>query len=180
MEEDKRLTDAEKRLLYTLVLLFERDGGFVTGQAVAGRIGTTPSTIRNQMQALREQGLVESKLGPNGGYRPTGRAYELLDRPASEELKWVWSDGGVETPVADRSRTGSNEVLIDRIELVDLKDASSGRILIHLPGPDHEFEAGDEIEIGPIWRLDLTVKAIVDDIDGSTVLASVDRIIVSN
>ncbi len=73
------LTQIQKDILYALITLYKKKKGMpVKGEEISELINRNPGTIRNQMQALRALGLVEGAPGPKGGYRPTGKAFELL------------------------------------------------------------------------------------------------------
>jgi len=73
-----RLSQRQKEILKVVIWLHEI-GEVVKSETIARMLGIAPSTLRNQIGVLRSLKLVESMTGPNGGYRPTAKAYEILN-----------------------------------------------------------------------------------------------------
>ncbi len=57
--------------LHILTLLAASETGMLTSEGIASSVDTNPVVIRRVMAALRENGLVESRPGVNGGWRLT-------------------------------------------------------------------------------------------------------------
>ena len=57
--------------LHILTLLAAKETGLLTSEEIASSVDTNPVVIRRVMAALRENGLVESRPGVNGGWRLT-------------------------------------------------------------------------------------------------------------
>lgn len=108
------------------------------------------------MQGLTSLQLVEGVPGPNGGYKPTPKAYETLDiermdDPASVRL--MQNDELVES------------VDIEEIDLSSVHHPGLCRAEIHLQGPIRDFHDGDEIIIGPTPLSKLQISGVIDGKD---------------
>jgi len=55
--------------LHILTLLAANGTGLLTSEEIASSVDTNPVVIRRVMASLRENGLVESRPGVNGGWR---------------------------------------------------------------------------------------------------------------
>lgn len=75
-----RLTSAQREVLEALLKLYEEKNGMVKSREVAALLGKNEGTVRNIILSLKSLGLVTSKTGPTGGYAPTLKAYELVQR----------------------------------------------------------------------------------------------------
>lgn len=50
----------------------------IKSKEVADVINKDEGTVRNIILSLKVLGLIDSKPGPNGGYMPTLKAYEVI------------------------------------------------------------------------------------------------------
>lgn len=57
--------------VHILTLLAASETGLLTSEAIASSVDTNPVVIRRVMADLRENGIVESRPGANGGWRLT-------------------------------------------------------------------------------------------------------------
>jgi Rrf2 family protein len=69
--------------LHILTLLAAKGTGLLTSEEIAASVDTNPVVIRRVMASLRENGLVESRPGVNGGWR-------LKKSPTSITLRKVF------------------------------------------------------------------------------------------
>ena len=74
-----QLSASQKRVLTSLVSLTDDEESVICGREIAETVDRNPGTVRNRMQSLRSLGLVEGVAGPEGGYKPTQKAYDVLD-----------------------------------------------------------------------------------------------------
>lgn len=153
------LTSSQQTILMTLVNLYSETDTTVKGETIAGEVDRNPGTIRNQMQSLKALQLVEGVPGPRGGYRPTARAYDVLDiqqvdDPATVPVR---QDGD---PLA--------EVNVVSIELSSVHHPQRCRAEIHLRGPLSAIEPDTPLRVGPTPLSKLTITGTVDGIDESS------------
>lgn len=79
--EIMELTIVQKDIIFALINLMRQKDRPIKGEEIAEVAQRDPGTIRNQMQLLKSLGLVEGVVGPKGGYKPTGSAYDTLRIP---------------------------------------------------------------------------------------------------
>jgi BirA family biotin operon repressor/biotin-[acetyl-CoA-carboxylase] ligase len=92
--------------LADFVSLFQSEGGYVSGQALADRAGISRSAVWKQIRALRRYGYsIESRHGL--GYRLAGRT----DLPVPWELAKILQTGFVGRQVVFRESTDSTQSL---------------------------------------------------------------------
>ncbi len=73
------LSYTQRRVLEAILALFQEKNKAITSEEVSSRLGDLkPTTVRGAVRKLKQLGLIESKPGPRGGYRPTVKAYEFL------------------------------------------------------------------------------------------------------
>ncbi len=63
--------------LHILTLLAASETGLLTSEAIAASVDTNPVVIRRVMADLRENGIVESRPGVNGGWKLTQSAQAI-------------------------------------------------------------------------------------------------------
>jgi Rrf2 family protein len=95
--------------LHILTLLAASNSGLLTSDAIASSVDTNPVVIRRVMASLRENGLVESRPGSNGGWRllKPARAITLrmvLDSVQEEELLSMHAHPNPDCPVGSHIR----------------------------------------------------------------------------
>lgn len=133
------LTPVQKQILLSLISLYRREGRAIRGEEIAGLIGRNPGTIRNQMQTLKSLGLVEGVPGPKGGYRATGRAYEILEVSTEKEAP---------VPVLKNGQLVEG-VTVEEIEFKMIRHPEVCTAHIKILGSVRGFDIGDIIEVGP-------------------------------
>jgi hypothetical protein len=167
------LTQIQKDILYALITLYKRKTGLsIKGEEIAELINRNPGTVRNQMQALRALGLVEGVPGPKGGYRPTGKAYELLSITKPEEavrVPVVKNDELLEDLTVEEITFPSishPDICQARVRIVgDVKKISVGDRLLLGPTPVNEL-----VVVGRVTGRDDTANTIVIDTEGIVAL----------
>jgi predicted transcriptional regulator len=133
------LSDDQEELLTVVVDAYRTTESPVSGADVAEALDRNPGTIRNRMQNLKALNLVEGIPGPKGGYKPTGTAYEVLDRQDIDEP---------ESLILSKDFRRA-DVTVEEIELPDVYDPGECVARIHFSEPIEGFESGDPIAIGP-------------------------------
>ena len=79
-----RSEEAEQRIRQAISLGLLRDGQQLPSEvALAAQMGVSPMTLREALASLREQGLVETRRGRNGG--------TFIKRPTSPLANGLWS-----------------------------------------------------------------------------------------
>lgn len=164
------LTLRQKTVLTALINLYRETEDSIKGENLAEEVDRNPGTIRNQMQDLTALQLAEGVAGPNGGYKPTPKAYETLDiermdDPASVRL--MQNDELIES------------VDIEEIDLSSVHHPELCRAEIHLRGSIRDFHDGDEIIIGPTPVAELQIMGTIEAKDemNSILILQVDGMI---
>lgn len=152
------LTAIQKDILTALVNLQRQKESAVKGEEIAILIHRNPGTIRNQMQLLKALGLVEGVPGPKGGYRPTGDAYQSLDIEVMDEEMVV--------PVYRNGAAVSNTTTAE-ISFTTVRNPEKCKGVVKIIGNIKDFNAGDQIQVGPTPVNRLTVRGEVYGRDDS-------------
>ena len=161
------LSASQKRILTSLVNLADDEESVICGREIADGIDRNPGTVRNRMQSLRSLGLVEGVAGPDGGYKPTEKAYDVLDLRRLRDSEPV--------PV-ERSGTPVEGVTVREIDLSSVNNPELCRAEVVLHGSVRPFAGGDRVTVGPTPTAGLRLSGVVDaaDIDGNTLMIRVD------
>ncbi|GFO96701.1 hypothetical protein ig2599ANME_0890 [groundwater metagenome] len=125
-----KLTNTQEEIIRVLEDLYEKTCRAVKCEEIAESIHRTRGTTRNQMQVLKSLRLIKSVPGPNGGYLPTGLAYEHLQFSQENEKVPVFLNGEI-----------SNAMLKE----IQLKLPNNG--ILHVKGDITDFKIGDRINI---------------------------------
>jgi len=162
-----QLTTSQRRVLTALVNLAENVDRPVSGGEIAESIGRNAGTVRNQMQSLRDLGLVEGVAGPQGGYVPTDAAYETLDLERMDDAE--------RTPV-EREGNPVEGVNVEEIDLSSVANPELCRAELVIRGPVGAFDTGDRVSVGPTPGGGLQLSGVVDatHVDGNTLLVRVE------
>jgi len=150
------LTLSQKTILTALTNLYRETEDPIKGEDLAEEVDRNPGTVRNQMQGLTSLQLAEGVAGPNGGYKPTPKAYDTLDIERMDDPASV--------------RLMQNDELIESVDIAEI-DLSSVhhselcRAEIHLQGSIRDFHDGDEITIGPTPVSKLRITGTIDGKD---------------
>lgn len=154
------LTHVQKETLQTLINLYHSSNGKpIKGEAIAEVINKNAGTIRNQMIALRNLGVVKSVPGPQGGYEPTLEAYHSLKISISENDDKV--------PIYKNGKKMDN-ISVARIEFTSVPQPSECEASIKVLGNIKNLNLGDEIIIGPTPVNNLGIAGTIvgrDDMD---------------
>ena len=84
-----KISEAASLGLHTMAILANRQEGRATSQEIAGLLGASVHHLAKVMQRLVRAGLVDSTVGPRGGFvlaKPAGRIklldiYEVIEGP---------------------------------------------------------------------------------------------------
>ena len=150
------LTPRQKRILSALINSYRQTDHPIKGSDLAEEVNRNSGTVRNHMQNLKALQLVEGVPGPNGGYKPTTKAYETLNI------------GQIDDPTTVRLKHNSNIVSDVRVEEVSLSNAHHPnlcRAKIHVQGSVRKFQQDDTIVVGPTPLCRLQIAGRIDGID---------------
>ena len=162
MELTLELTSVLSDTLTALVNLHRQEGQAIKGEEIAELLGRHPGTIRNQMHSLRALKLVESFIGPKGGYKATAAAYDALSIDNN-------GDGdGVIVPVVRNSvvveGVSATEITFNKI----MHSAQQCSGFIRIIGNIRNFDMGDDVEVGPTPVNKLYIRGKVVGLDYTT------------
>ncbi|MES3161120.1 MAG: Rrf2 family transcriptional regulator [Halorubrum sp.] len=162
-----QLSASQERILTSLVNLADDEESVISGREIADSVDRNPGTVRNRMQSLRALDLVEGVAGPEGGYKPTERAYEVLGLERLRDPERV--------PV-ERGGTPVEGVTVREIDLSSVNNPELCRAEVVLHGSVRPFEGGDRITVGPTPTAGLQLSGVVDaaDIEGNSLMIRVD------
>jgi predicted transcriptional regulator len=162
MELTLELTPALRDTLTALVNLHRQEGQAIKGEEIAELVGRHPGTIRNQMHSLRALKLVESFIGPKGGYKATAAAYDALSMDnngdGDEVIVPVVRNGVVVEGVS------ATEIVFNKI----MHSAPQCSGLIRIIGNIRNFDIGDDVEVGPTPVNKLYIRGKVVGLDYTT------------
>ncbi|MHC1585689.1 MAG: CBS domain-containing protein [Candidatus Syntropharchaeia archaeon] len=168
--DSMELTPVQREVLTALISIYHQKGRAVKGEEIAELVNRNPGTIRNQMQALKMLKLVEGVPGPKGGYKATGKAYEVLsmEKPEKEEI----------VPVS-RNGYEIEGVTVESIEFKMVRHPDVCRVSLKMLGNIKDFAVGDIIEIGPtpVNKVVITGEVLGRDDTENTLFCSVSRMI---
>ena len=156
----------QKDILITLISLYHQYSHPIKGEDIADIIKRNPGTVRNQMQALKDLGLVDGVPGPKGGYHPTSRAYS--------ELNVTADDSDSEVAIL-RNGESVDGVRVNEIDFTTLTHADLCHALIKVIGNVRVFEVGDKVTIGPTPVNKLLIKGEVfgkDEINSALLIST--------
>lgn len=149
--ERMELTTSQRELLTVLANEHE-EGSWVKSDALAAAADRDPGTVRNRMGPLRSLGLVEGRAGRNGGYRPTERAFEVLDRRRLDDAETL----GL---AHDHERL---DVTVDEVEFTSVHHPERCRARLTLHDSVSRFDPGDPVVVGPTPGGGLVVAGTVE------------------
>ncbi len=169
MVEMAELSFTQREILRVLVELYSRSQKLVKSTAIANALGRDEGTIRNVILNLKSLGFVESKTGPAGGYKPTGRAYNYL-RALSDIA-----------PAYAKIRKNGDEVnvYVVGVELMDLTNQHSTKAVLKVAGDIDLLKPGDLIKAGPLptYRLILSGVVLLVDAFRSEIVVEVESLV---
>ncbi|MEM0015974.1 MAG: CBS domain-containing protein [Saccharolobus sp.] len=152
----QNLSSTQREILLALADLYNRHKRMIKSKEVADIIGKDEGTVRNIILSLKVLGLVESKPGPNGGYMPTLKAYEIINNPTL-------------TPILDRLNlykdTIETEIKVENIEILDITNPTANRVLLKVDGDVGKLKIGDPVRLGPTPYSRLVIDGIILHLD---------------
>lgn len=154
----QNLSLTQREILLALIELYGRLKRMVKSKEIADMINKDEGTVRNIILSLKVLGLVDSKPGPNGGYIPTLKAYEIVKThtvvPVIDKLSLI--KGNVET-----------DIRVENIELLDITNPSGNKVLLKVTGDLKKLKIGDSVRLGPTPYTRLVIEGVIIHIDDS-------------
>lgn len=145
------LSFTQREILRALVELYSKNQKLIKSTEIAEALGKDDGTIRNIILNLKSLGLVESKTGPSGGYKPTSKAYNYL-RALSDII----------STYAKIRRNGEDiNVYVLNVELMDLTNPYSSKAVLKVAGDIDLLKPGDRIKVGPLPTYRLVLSGII-------------------
>jgi len=152
----QNLSLTQREILLALIELYNRTKRMVKSKEIAEMIGKDEGTVRNIVLSLKVLGLIESKPGPNGGYIPTLKAYEIVKNPTI-------------SPTVDKLSVYKGilelDIKVKNIELLDITNPNSNKVILKASGDLKKIKVGDNIRIGPTPYTRLIIEGIVLEVD---------------
>jgi predicted transcriptional regulator len=128
----------------------------IKSKEIAEMIDKDEGTVRNIILSLKVLGLIESKPGPNGGYIPTLKAYEIIKNPSV-------------IPTVDKLSVYKGimelDIKVKNIELLDITNPNSNRVILKASGDLRKIKIGDSIRVGPTPYSRLIIEGLVIEVD---------------
>lgn len=149
------LTSSQQETLNALLNAHETSDGAVSADDIAATVDLHPGSVRDQMQVLKSAGLVESVMGPTGGYEPTSRAFEVLDRERLEDVETLPLAHGYERI----------DATVASIDFTNVHHPTACRARVRFQQSVSRFTAGDPVVVGPTPRTGLVLAGEVDALD---------------
>ncbi|MEM4519992.1 MAG: CBS domain-containing protein [Sulfolobales archaeon] len=163
------LSFTQREILRTLVELYSKNQKLIKSTEIANALGKDDGTIRNIISNLKSLGLIESKTGPSGGYKPTSKAYNYL-RALSNII----------SSYAKIRKDGEEiNVFVLNVELMDLTNPYSSKAVLKVAGDIDLLKPGDKIKVGPLptYRLVLSGIILLVDAFRSEVVIEVESLV---
>ncbi|MEM0173207.1 MAG: CBS domain-containing protein [Sulfolobaceae archaeon] len=152
----QNLSLTQREILLALIELYNRTKRMIKSKEIAEMIGKDEGTVRNIVLSLKVLGLIESKPGPNGGYIPTLKAYEIIKNPTI-------------VPTIDKLSVYKGilelDIKVKNIEILDITNPSSNKVILKASGDLKKIKVGDNIRIGPTPYTRLIIEGIVLEVD---------------
>ncbi|MCS7108852.1 MAG: CBS domain-containing protein [Sulfolobales archaeon] len=145
------LSFTQREILRALVELYSKNQKLIKSTEIAEALGKDDGTIRNIILNLKSLGLVESKTGPSGGYKPTSKAYSYL-RALSDIIS---------TYAKIRKNGEEVNVYVLNVELMDLTNPYSSKAVLKVAGDIDLLKPGDRIKVGPLPTYRLVLSGII-------------------
>ena len=166
------LTETQLEILRTLVKLYQEKKRMIKSKEVAEYLKKDEGTVRNIIMWLRGMGLVESRTGPAGGYRPTLKAYEVLQAGV---LTREYGYGEATIVSGARKIT----IPIYRLELLDVLSGSGLMAIAKTSGP-LLAPVGSKVRIAsrPVERVILEGEIKQVQSEAGEILVKVEKLVV--
>jgi predicted transcriptional regulator len=150
------LTSAQLEILHALIKLYNARGKGIKSSELAHHLGRHEVSVRRLLSVMKGLGLVQSRVGPGGGYLPTLKALEFVKSPP------IPVDTGSLRLVREGVRTDITAIEID---LLDVSGTTGYRAIIRAAGDFSEVKVGDYIRVGPTAFGRLVVEGKILKID---------------
>ncbi|MEM1983197.1 MAG: CBS domain-containing protein [Sulfolobales archaeon] len=163
------LSFTQREILRTLVELYSKNQKLIKSTEIANALGKDDGTIRNIISNLKSLGLIESKTGPSGGYKPTSKAYNYLKALSN-----------IISSYAKIRKNGEEiNVFVLNVELMDLTNPYSSKAVLKVAGDIDLLKPGDKIKVGPLptYRLVLSGIILLVDAFRSEVVIEVESLV---
>lgn len=153
-----QLSVVQKRILRSLVVQTDQHDPPIDSGRIAEDIGRARGTIRNQMMSLSALQLVEGVPGNDGGYRPTDRAYSVLNIDQIDDPEHVSIE-----QTGEEVTTAS--VVQIRFSSVGHPDQCRAEVMVR--GDVQQFEPGEAVTVGPTPVSQLRLRGTIDAVEMS-------------
>lgn len=152
------LSSTQREVLIALLNRYQLSESPISSGELADVVERKPGTIRNQMQALTASNLVEGVFGPEGGYKPTSKAYTVLGRQKLDVVETL--------PLTrDYNRV---DLIVNNIDFTNVHHPEKCRARIEFQQSISQLNADDPIIIGPTPYKNLVLAGVIRAIDNST------------
>lgn len=148
------LTNLQRQIVTVLANKYQQTGTPVKSQDLADALDRTTGTIRNNMQGLKDIGVVEGVPGRTGGYEPTETAFESLGREPFEETATVTLSKDFEQLT----------VTVDRITFPNITHPESCSAHVHCQQSVDQVGISDPVIVGPTPQSNLVVAGEVENV----------------
>ncbi|WP_459191112.1 TrmB family transcriptional regulator [Halosimplex sp. J119] len=145
------LRKIQRRLLTVLLNEYQQQESPVKANELAEVMNRNTGTIRNKMPQLTSLGLVEGVQGPGGGYEPTEKAFEALDRDPNADREAVRV-----THEFDRI-----DATVENISFTNVNHPTDCRAWIEFQTALPQLEVDDPVIIGPTAEMRLVVAGTI-------------------
>ncbi len=168
------LTATHLEVLRGLVKLYEEKKKRITSKELAQRLGKHEVTLRNILRTLSVLGLIEARSGPDGGYSPTVKAYEVVssmgEAAGYTELPRI--------PLIKINNVPMGLYLAD-IEILSLNDPRGAKAILKAYGMLQDIREKDRIRIGPLPHTGIVIEGIVNEVnkDSGEILVEITRLL---
>ncbi|WP_435064216.1 TrmB family transcriptional regulator [Halobaculum sp. EA56] len=149
------LTSSQREILNALVNGYETTESPMPATEIAEVCDRHVGTIRNLMQMMKSLGLVEGVPGSEGGYVPTDRAFDALDRERGE-------DGETLGLAHDYDRV---DVAVESIDFTNVHHPEKCRARVTFRESVARFSVGDPVIVGPTPNSGLVLAGQVEAAD---------------
>lgn len=149
------LTSSQRDVLNVLVNGYQKTESPMPATEIAETCDRHVGTIRNLMQMMKSLNLVEGVPGSQGGYVPTDRAFEALDRRPDE-------DGETLGMAHDYDRI---DVDVETIDFTNVHHPDRCRVRVRFRESVERFNVGDPVVVGPTPSAGLVIAGQVLAVD---------------
>jgi len=134
------ISTTQREILDVLIRIYEKKKDAIKGEDIAGELGRSSGTIRNQMQTLRALGYVDGVPGPKGGYTPAMRAYEVLGLEKIEKPSLV----GIY-----RGKERVDDLALQKIIFTSIAHPNDCKAVLTVLGDTRQIKDHEMITAGP-------------------------------